>query len=187
MDTVLTIPGLGGSGPSHWQSLWEAKHPNCRRVLGIDWNFPDKGAWLTALDDAIKGCDTPPILAAHSLGCLLTVHWALRVNNAPVKGALLVAPPDLDSRELTPAEAACFAPIPLGKFPFPATVVASSNDPYCELTRAQLFATAWGSDFINLGAFSHINGYSHLKDWSDGWALLTDVAAQHNVRVSEAS
>ncbi len=21
--TILTVPGLGGSGPAHWQSLWE--------------------------------------------------------------------------------------------------------------------------------------------------------------------
>ncbi|MFX8195576.1 alpha/beta hydrolase, partial [Acinetobacter baumannii] len=20
---ILTVPGLGGSGPSHWQTLWE--------------------------------------------------------------------------------------------------------------------------------------------------------------------
>jgi len=175
MDIVLTIPGLGGSDAAHWQSFWEADRPNCRCVLGIDWNLPDKGAWLSALDNAIKACDTPPILAAHSLGCLLAVHWALRMNSAPVKGALLVAPADVDSRDHTPAETACFAPIPLGVLPFPATLVASSNDPYCGLGRAQLFATAWGADFVNTGERGHLNSDSHLGAWDDGWDVLGGV------------
>lgn len=186
MDIVLTIPGLGGSGPEHWQSFWEDSHQSCRRVLGIDWNFPDKALWLSALDDAINACETPPILAAHSLGCLLAVHWALRVNSAPLKGMLLVAPADADCRDHTPAETACFAPIPLGTLPAPATIVASSNDPYCALARAQLFATAWGADLVNMGALGHLNSDSHLKDWADGWALLGGVAAQPSVRAGEA-
>ena len=84
MDNVLLIPGLGGNGPEHWQSHWEKNRednrPNCRRVPGVNWNTPEKTTWLNALDDAITSCETPPILIAHSLGCMLAVHWALRMR-----------------------------------------------------------------------------------------------------------
>jgi len=67
---VLTIPGLGGSGPSHWQSVWEATRGDCERVdLGM-WSAPRRNAWVTKLDHAIKTAPAPVILAAHSLGCL---------------------------------------------------------------------------------------------------------------------
>jgi predicted alpha/beta hydrolase family esterase len=38
--TVLIIPGLGDSGPQHWQTLWEASHPEYRRVQQSDWEQP---------------------------------------------------------------------------------------------------------------------------------------------------
>lgn len=179
MDNILLIPGLGGGGPNHWQSHWENNRPNCRRVPGVNWNTPEKNAWLNALNDAITACETPPILVAHSLGCMLAVHWALRVQSTTkVKAALLVAPPDVDSHDHTPAETACFAPVPLGMLPFPAKILASNNDRYCTLERSKLFATAWGTDFVNLGNLGHVNGDSHLGNWDAGWDALGDLAAQ---------
>ena len=188
MDNVLLIPGLGGSGPNHWQTHWENNRPNCRRVLGVDWNTPDKNLWLNALDDAITAYETPPILVAHSLGCMLAVHWALRQkSSATVKAALLVAPPDIDSRDHTPAETACFAPVPLGVLPFPAKILASSNDPYCTLERSQLFATAWGTGFVGLGDLGHVNGDSHLSDWDAGWGELANMITQSEDQLLQVS
>ena len=172
---VINIPGLGGSGPKHWQSQWEKLYPQCRRVENCDWNIPDKHSWLDALDAAITACATPPLLVAHSLGCALLAHWALRHGTATVKGALMVAPADVDNRDTIPAEAACFGPMPLGVLPFPTAVVASTNDAYVELQRAQVFATAWGADFHNIGAAGHINADSHLDAWSSGWTLLQEL------------
>ncbi|HJR23337.1 MAG TPA: alpha/beta hydrolase, partial [Dongiaceae bacterium] len=37
---VLIITGLGGSGPEHWQSLWQARLPDARRVEQADWDKP---------------------------------------------------------------------------------------------------------------------------------------------------
>ncbi|PYM48393.1 MAG: hypothetical protein DME16_11120, partial [Candidatus Rokuibacteriota bacterium] len=37
---VLVLPGYGDSGPEHWQSLWEAEDPACRRVVQRDWMLP---------------------------------------------------------------------------------------------------------------------------------------------------
>ena len=34
---ILIVPGWSGSGPSHWQTIWEREHPEYRRVvIGAD-------------------------------------------------------------------------------------------------------------------------------------------------------
>ncbi|MGD7478422.1 alpha/beta hydrolase, partial [Ralstonia pseudosolanacearum] len=38
---MLTVPGLYGSGPGHWQSRWEERFPDWRRVEQDDWSTPD--------------------------------------------------------------------------------------------------------------------------------------------------
>ena len=60
---VLTVPGLGGSGPSHWQTLWEESRPDVHRVeLGM-WNTPHRNAWVTRLDQAIRTAQAPVVIA----------------------------------------------------------------------------------------------------------------------------
>jgi len=65
--------------------------------------------------------------------------------------------------------------MPLARLPFPSVVVASSNDEYCTLARARLFAGAWGSRFVSIGAAGHINAASDVGRWSQGRALLADL------------
>ena len=43
---ILVLPGLGGSGPDHWQTRWEARYPRQRRVAQRDWDCPDREQWL---------------------------------------------------------------------------------------------------------------------------------------------
>jgi len=180
--TILLVPGLGGPGPKHWQSRWQQSRPGCSFVRHINWNLPDYHAWLSGLDAAVRACPTPPILVAHSLGCALVAHWATHegTSKAPtpnIQGALLVAPADVDSDLHTPPETKVFATMPMARLPFPATVVASTTDSYVDLQRAQVFATAWGAEFVNVGACGHINADSHLDDWDEGWRLLDDLVA----------
>ncbi|PCI38432.1 MAG: alpha/beta hydrolase [Rhodospirillaceae bacterium] len=176
MSTTLIVPGLGGSGPTHWQSQWEELHSDCRRIKAIDWNFPDKDKWLDSLDACIQDCAGPVLLAGHSLGCALIAHWALHRNTVPILGALMVAPADVDDRITIPAEALCFAPMPLKLLPFPTMVVTSNNDIYISPKRAQVFATAWGADFANIGDRGHINADTHLNGWGEGWDLMQNLA-----------
>jgi len=72
---VLTVPGLWNSGPDHWQSLWEAEDPGCRRVHQADWETPSRADWVSTIDAAVEACAGPVLLAAHSLGCIAVVHW----------------------------------------------------------------------------------------------------------------
>lgn len=168
---VLIVPGYRGSGPTHWQSLWEASDPAFRRVVQRDWNQPTLSEWLETLHGSITACRAAPALVAHSLGCALVAHWAVTYGQG-VKAALLVSPSDVDSPAHTPAEVRGFAPIPLGAFPFPSTVVASTNDPRVDLERAAFFAKSWGSRFVVVPRAGHINERSGLGEWWEAKALL---------------
>lgn len=171
---ILLIPGLGNSGPAHWQSYWERLLPNTRRVIQTDWDQPNPGDWVVALDQAISECTSPPLLVAHSLGCAVVARWSQHYRRT-VQGALLVSPSDVDSPAHTPEVVRGFSPLPLQQLPFPSIVVASSNDPYVDSTRAEVFAQAWGSQFVNIGAFGHINADSQLEDWQAGQGLLREL------------
>ena len=171
---VLILPGWENSGPRHWQSLWEERH-GYRRVEQHDWAKPLRGDWVARLEDVVLTCDEPAVLVAHSLGCILTAAWAAHSRNTHrVKAALLVAPGDVerpDIREQIPT----WSPIALQALPFPAVLVASSDDPYCELERARLFAYAWNAQFMDYGACGHINADSGLASWPEGHVLLQDL------------
>ena len=175
--TILTVPGLNGSGPAHWQTLWEKMRPDTARIeLGM-WNTPHRNAWVTKLDQAIAAARAPVILVGHSLGCIAIAWWTAlspQPYGWPVAGALLVAPADVD-RATVPDEIAGFAPAPKTMLPFPSIVVASSNDPWITIERAHSLAADWGSHFVDLGAHGHINAASGLGWWPEGQELLDRV------------
>ena len=188
--TILTVPGLGGSGPSHWQTLWERHRPDVARVeLGM-WDRPHRNAWVTKLDQAVAAARAPVILVAHSLGCIAVAWWASlspQPYGWPVAGALLVAPADVDFPERLPVNLLDFAPTPLGHFPFPTTLVASTNDPFMAFARAKELANCWGSTLVNLRDSGHINVDSGFGRWPHGEALLDDLLNSVNARLSAVS
>lgn len=170
MPTLLTFPGIGNSGPEHWQSYWERANPDFVRIAQRDWNQPVCDEWASALESTVQRLGPSVVVVAHSLACLAVSHWAARPHS-PIRAALLVAVPDPDSTAF-PVEASGFSPLPLQSFSFPSIVVASSNDPYGSLEHAKTCATAWGSRLVNVGAAGHINASSNLGDWPEGMALL---------------
>jgi predicted alpha/beta hydrolase family esterase len=171
MTRTLILPGFHNSDADHWQSRWEARDENLRRVVQNDWNTPRCVDWVARLDQALALTGPDAVLVAHSAGCALVVHWAIAHPTRRISGALLVAPSDPEAPSFPP-EPAGFAPIPLRQLPFRSVVVASSNDPYVTVSRAQAFATAWGSEFVMIGEAGHINSASSLGDWPEGFSLL---------------
>ena len=169
-SNILILPGLGSSGPQHWQSVWERGH-GFLRVEQQDWETPRSTDWTTKLNEAIKQFDPKNvILVAHSLACTTVAYWAQQYP-AKIKGALLVAPSDTEADTYPPGTSG-FAPVPLARLPFPSIVVASSNDYYVTLQRAQLFADSWGSRFANIGNAGHINVAAGFGNWDQGLELL---------------
>jgi predicted alpha/beta hydrolase family esterase len=174
---VLTLAGLWNSGPQHWQTHWERKHPEIQRVPHRDWNNPQCHEWVAELDAAIAEGVGAPILAAHSLGCVLVAQWAKSGSPLKVAGAFLVAPSDVDAPSY-PVEAAGFAPLPMEKLPFPSVMVVSSNDEYVTLERARAIAAAWGSKLVEIGDAGHINGASGYGEWPEGEKMLLEFCEQ---------
>ena len=173
METkILIIPGLGGSGENHWQSFWAKKLDNVTRLEQENWDKPELEKWLAQLNTTILELNSPVILVAHSLAVSLVAHWAGKYTNASVKGALLVAPADVDSPAHTPDSIRGFSPIPIIKLPFPSIVITSEDDPYVDLQRAGYFAAQWGSEFVNIGFHGHINSDADLGFWEEGQLIL---------------
>ena len=169
--TVLILPGWQNSGPDHWQSRWERLH-GYTRVQQHDWMRPLRGDWMTQLEEAVLATTGPVVLAAHSLGCVLTAAWASHSRNTHrVQGALLVAPGDPE-RDALRAALKSWSPVPLQILPFKSILLGSHDDPYCSFERAQQFAHAWGSQCVDYGKRGHINAESGLGDWPEGLQLL---------------
>jgi len=170
MTEIIVLPGIGGSGSQHWQTLWQNQNAGIVRFEPSDWHAPELDDWLAALDRAVNQARTPPILIAHSLACLLVAHWAAR-EPAPIAGAFLVSVPD-PSTPVFPAEASSFANPPAAPFPFPALIVASTNDPYGNVDYMRKCGGQWAATLVEVGPLGHINGASGVRDWPQGWALF---------------
>ena len=171
MTNYLIVPGLGNSGPEHWQTYFEKTGNNFYRIHQKEWDAPLYDQLIETLDKKLSGFDlSTVILVAHSLGCSTVAHWASKYKKR-IKGALLVAPSDPEaSGYVFPAKG--FAPVPLDKINFRTIVVASSNDVWVSLERAKLFAESWGSEFINIGDAGHINVASGHTRWEEGLKFL---------------
>jgi predicted alpha/beta hydrolase family esterase len=181
-NPALVLPGYGGSGPAHWQTLWERSHPGFTRVEERDWAAPDRAEWVAALDAAIQRSGPGTVLVAHSLACLQVAHWVAWAEGQDdgavpggrtslVRAALLVAPPDPAGPEF-PDAATGFAPVPAVAFPFPALVVGSTNDPYAAPGFTEACARAWNARLVSVGPQGHVNAASGLGEWEEGQELL---------------
>ena len=171
MTRFFMIPGLGNSGPDHWQTYFERSGTNFKRIEQKEWDAPVCSDWIETIESSLAGYDlSTVVLIGHSLGCATIAHWTNHYKKI-IKGALLVAPSDLEAPQYT-FPATGFAPFPLEKINFKTIVVASANDPWVSLSRAKFFAGCWGSEFINIGDAGHINVASGFTEWQKGLELL---------------
>ncbi|ASC93170.1 RBBP9/YdeN family alpha/beta hydrolase [Sulfurospirillum diekertiae] len=169
--SVLILPGYQGSGETHWQTYWEKNHTDFKRIEQNDWDHPVCNEWAKNIEIAVKNAGKDVIIVSHSIGCLVVAHWASMAHHSPIKGALIVAPPD--PKEPTfPTIAEGFEHTPLQPFLFPSIIVASSNDPYASLAYSKHIADAWGSSLVNVGEKGHINTASNLGLWEEGLTFL---------------
>ena len=176
---LLIVPGLGDSGPTHWQSIWQRERADCERVeLGM-WDEPHRNVWVNQLNAAIRAAARPVVLVAHSLGCHAVAWWnALERPNSDVSdvgdkvlGALLVAPPAVEGR-LADDRLASFAPLVRERLRFPSILAASRDDPFAEFGQSRKMARLWGSRFADAGWLGHINSESGVGDWPFGQHLV---------------
>ena len=165
---ILIVPGLGGSGPDHWQSRWQAKLPTARRVEQADWDHPVKAVWLARLAEAIAESSRPVLLVAHSLGVILAAEALLRSDPARICGAFLVAPPSEERLRTIPEVDAAFLSYPRAPLPCPALMVGSDDDPFASIDATRRLADAWGATLVEAGQAGHINVDSGHGPWPEG-------------------
>ena len=172
---ILVLPGLHNSGPEHWQTHWEAAFPNMRRVEQDNWDEPVYSEWSLRLTEAVIASKRPILFVAHSLGTALAVRWSQEEATAAnaVAGAFLVAPSDIDRLIKIPGYPALgFDPVITERCPFQSVVLASRNDDRVSFERAQAFASAWGSSFIDIGMQGHVGSAAKLAIWPQGLVWL---------------
>lgn len=170
---VLILPGWQGSGPDHWQTHWEAAFPGLCRVEQDDWEVPVYADWAPRLTAAVARSQKPAVLVAHSLANAFVARWAHDADTAKIAGAFLVATSDINRFAGTPQLAASgFDPVMLKPLPFPSVVLCSRNDERVSMERSRQFASAWGSQFVDVGALGHIGSAAKLGVWPQGLVLF---------------
>ncbi|MEI7612259.1 MAG: alpha/beta hydrolase [Betaproteobacteria bacterium] len=153
---ILIVPGWGNSGPGHWQSIIENRLTGTLRVEQA-WEDTSLEAWSCNIDRAARALDHPPLVVAHSFGCLATAH-ALMALGTPIAATLFVAPANPQRFDL---------PTRLFSKPLRQSglMIASENDPWLTLEKAETMASDWGIECINIGAAGHINVASGYGAW----------------------
>ena len=164
---ILILPGYKNSPQDHWQSRWEAKLSAARRVPFGDWHKPVFEEWRDNLVSAVEAAQKPVILVGHSVGAQVAVQAADRFGGK-VKGAFLVAPPDVENPSIRPRHLLTFGPARRDPLPFPSVTVASRDDPFCAFEKAEEMAAGWGSLFMDAGESGHLNVESGHGPWPEG-------------------
>jgi predicted alpha/beta hydrolase family esterase len=171
MINIFIIPGLGNSGPEHWQTWMEDQLPGAVRIQQKEWDAPACEDWISSINTALNDIDpSTVVLVGHSLGCVTIARWAEQ-SKSPIRGAMLVAPSDIES-PVYEFPATGFTPIPLTPIPFPTIVVTSDDDHWVSLDRAKFFAAKWGRELVNIGHAGHINAAAGFGHWPEGIDIL---------------
>nr|WP_316651465.1 alpha/beta hydrolase [uncultured Gellertiella sp.] len=178
---TLLVPGFAGSPEGHWQHIWAEERPHARMIAQQDWFRPRLDAWRATLEAALLETDGA-YLVAHSLGSVLTARMAESPAASRIRGALLVAPCDLDVTGLLHPDLIHFGDMPVERLPFPAVVLGSRNDTYMQEDRARSFAGLWGADYLDMGNAGHINLASGFGRFKRGYQALDALAARTEAR-----
>lgn len=165
---LLFVPGLGNSGPDHWQTRWMARLSTGRRVEQSDWNKPVLAAWTRAIAEAVAASSRPVVLLGHSLGVPAIAHAAASFGETKVRGAFLVAPPSEDKILGIDDVDRAFAPFPRAPLPFPSLLVASRNDIFADYAASEELSYDWGAQIVDAGDAGHINAESGHGPWPEG-------------------
>ncbi|WP_188316314.1 RBBP9/YdeN family alpha/beta hydrolase [Solihabitans fulvus] len=171
--TTLFVDGWFGPDPGDWQELWALGLPGSARVVQDDWERPERGAWMARLDEAVRQCAEPPVLVAHSLGCVTLAHWVADGARWPVRAALLATPADVETNRKP--EIRGFDPIPRVAFPFPTILAASRNDSWMTPDRARSFARDWGARLVDAGEVGHLTVGEGVGRWPAGAELHAEL------------
>ncbi|UAK16979.1 RBBP9/YdeN family alpha/beta hydrolase [Sporolactobacillus terrae] len=171
----LVLHGLGGSKGGHWQEwLTESLKRKGKKVWFpqfSDWDRPLKNVWLNQLNRTLEQIpDEPLTVVAHSLGCILWIHYAAQRLSRRIDRVIMVCPPSPYHKK---AEIQDFFPLPEAKQSLAAAAkkslfVLSTNDPFLPQADMGHFLTYCLPCFI-IPEQGHINLDSGYGPWP--WML----------------
>lgn len=165
---ILIVPGKGNSCPDHWQSRWQSRLKNARRVEQDNWERPDAKLWPERIIQAVAVAQKPVVLVAHGCGVPAVAYAAANLSADRVAGAFLVAPTAAAVASKLPDADPAFTPYPRDPFPFPSLLIASRNDDQCPYDAAGEMALDWGSTLVDAGPVGHIDTASGHGPWPEG-------------------
>lgn len=169
MTTYLLLHGYGGTHPEHWQG-YLSNHLEDRNahVLYPDLpnpNEPNLTEWLNHLEDQLENVDPSTlVVAAHSLGCTLWLHYLATHPNIRPQKVFLVSPPLNDCGI---EEIASFFPLPnldLTDQADHTQIIGSDNDNFILEGEFHTLAKNLGIPLKILPGAGHINSPVH-GDW----------------------
>ena len=174
---ILIVPGMGGSGPDHWQSWFSSRLPGSQRLERVDWHEPVLAEWARNLRQQVQRTPGRVWLVAHSFGCLVSAVVIADIPNK-IAGAFFVAPADperftlLGRRDADSPTPSIESLLPNTNLGIPGLVISSSNDPWMKADLASQWAQRWGLAMLNVGPAKHINTESGFGEWQQGLRLL---------------
>ncbi len=165
---LLFVPGMGNSGPHHWQTRWLERLSTGVRIEQDDWEKPVLKDWIERIQRAVAASSRPVVLLGHSLGVPAIAHAASTFAPGKVSGAFLVAPPAEERLRIMGEIDPAFTPFPRGPLPFPSLLIASRNDEFGHYKVNEDLALDWGAQIIDAGEAGHINADSGHGPWPEG-------------------
>ena len=164
--TIVNVPGYTNAGPAHWQTLLEDKFVNFKRVQQQDWLSPVRDLWIQGIEETVSQIEGEIVLVGHSCGAVAIAQWALACDTSKIKGALLVAPADID-RESAIAPIHVQRPLPTEILPFPTKLIYSDNDEHTMRERSEIIGQHWGSELILVKGASHFHTEAGFGEWPE--------------------
>lgn len=166
--TPLIVPGLHGSGASHWQTWLEHRLSGSRHVEQPDWTSTDIDLWSDVVRESIELCSKKAFIIAHSFGCLATID-VLRRGCQHIGAVLLVAPADPRHFSIPDTRFAA-------RLSVPAILVASHNDPWMSFEQAAAWSQRLGCWLFDAGRAGHVNIESGHGPWPEVLDLVAALA-----------
>lgn len=185
MIHTIIVPGVGGSEENHWQSWLQRQLISCSRVEQQHWNLPILQTWVEAFIQTAQHIEDDLQIVAHSFGCLTTIAALAEYPQiaSKVKNLVLVAPANPArfnalgfSGEQQENYSGYFQQLSIQ---VPCHLIISENDPWLNISDAQMLAQAWKLKPINLGAVGHINVASGFGPFPVIWNYLINNTSQH--------
>jgi len=164
--TIVNVPGFNNAGPAQWQSLLENKFTNFIRVKQNNWTDPVREDWIQGIENTVSNIEGDIILVGHSCGAVAIAQWALACNSDNVKGAILVAPADVEHHNAHSA-IQVQRPLPNSCLPFRSKLIYSDNDEHTSASRSEQMGKDWGSELVLVKGGSHFHTEAGFGQWPE--------------------